>query len=83
MVNQEDIDIVKQYYLFNHVTKTLLSNRKNGMIVEVEMEVDTFNSHIYYNVTDGMDIIYNTFELLEDVIDYYFEKREESTNEKM
>lgn len=65
---------MKQYFLFNHIYKTILSGKdKNNNTLELEMEVDAFNGHTYYNITDGMSITYNIYDAIEDAIDKYYE----------
>ena len=62
---------MKTYFLFNHPVKVLLRSES----VDVEMEVDCFNGHVLYHVTDGADIIYNTFFDLYDAIDLFYEMK--------
>ena len=45
---------MKQYFMFTHQTKVLLRDK----YIQLEMEVDVFNGHVSYNVTDGADIEY-------------------------
>lgn len=67
-------DEMKQYFLFNPVSKTLLQgDDKDFNPLYLEMEVDTFNSHIYYNITDGMNITYHSYDVIEDAIDKFYE----------
>lgn len=72
-------DEMKQYFLLSHQTKTLLHDKENQLILE--MEVDVFNEQVFYNITDGFDIIYATFWKIEDAIDKFYEMKEDKNYE--
>ena len=63
---------MKQYFLFTHPTKVLLRDKH----IQLEMEVDCFNGYVYYNITDGCDIEYHSFDDVIDAIDKFYEMKE-------
>ena len=61
---------IKQFFLFNKVTKTLLEN-ENIMLVA---EMDCFNNHIAYLIEDKFsDIVYETGFDINEAIDKFYE----------
>ncbi len=69
---------MKQYFMFTHQTKVLLRDK----YIQLEMEVDVFNGHVSYNVTDGADIEYASFNLIDDAIDKFYEMKQNSKSKE-
>lgn len=63
---------MKQYFMFAHPIKVLLRDKH----IQLEMEVDIFNGHVSYNITDGFDIEYASFDMIEDAIDKFYEMKD-------
>lgn len=64
---------MKQYFMFSRPIKVLLRDKH----IQLEMEVDIYNGHVSYNITDGADIEYASFGLIEPAIDKFYEMKDE------